>query len=781
MSEDQTYFNKDWFTHEVYGEWLVQTKFNTQYRCKVCRKTNELSNMGIQALKTHSDGAKHKKNLKSVNNFFSNSKAPTPSPACVAEPDNETKKQTKLNDLVGSSVVADAEIRWILKCVSSGFSNNSNADTSKLFSVMFSDSVIADKFQLGADKLRYSINFGIGPHFKNILMGNIKESDFYVVSYDESLNSVTQTSEMDLLVRYFDKSTKQVHTRYVSSSFLGHARHADLFREFTSFSEDLLESKLIQISMDGPAVNWKFYEVLQQDRKEKGYPQLINIGSCGLHTIHGGFKTGAEKTDWNLKGVMKAAFTILHDSPARREDYESVTGSQTYPLPFCATRWVEDKPVADRLIEIWSCIKQLVNFWNGLVKSKQPSSKSFEVIKSSVRDELLVAKLGFFSYFADFFKPFLTAYQTDQPMTPFLYNDICTLLKNIFSVIVKPDVISKCETASQLKNILNNADNMLNTKEVNVGFVASKSIEKLKKKDQVSKTEVASFKSNVKKFVITTVNKILEKSPIGSVVVRNANAFDPKTILTSSSHELIKKVKSIMSHLIQLEWFNESYSDKVIFQYRDFLENEVKELHDRFQHYKRKDCRLDDFFFSICSIDSKYEELSAVLKIILTLSHGQSAVERSFSLGNSVVVDNISETSIINKKLIRDHLLANKLSADSIHISREMRNDYKAASTKYRIHLEQEKQKKVRSEKDNQKSIITEEMNVLKLKIEEAKKSIGFLEGEYVQAVKEAEVKNSMSYVKKANALKRKSDEDKEEIKSLEKTLSILEEKRAKI
>ena len=58
------------------------------------------------------------------------------------------------------------------------------------------------------------------------------------------------------------------------------------------------------------------------DRKEKGLPQLINIGSCGLHVIHGSFKTGAEKTDWNLKKIMKAAHTILHNTPARREDYE---------------------------------------------------------------------------------------------------------------------------------------------------------------------------------------------------------------------------------------------------------------------------------------------------------------------------------------------------------------------------------------------------------------------------------------------------------------------------
>ena len=74
--------------------------------------------------------------------------------------------------------------------------------------------------------------------------------------------------------------------------------------------------------MDGPSVNWKFYEAVTKDRAENELHQLINIGSCGLH-IHGAFKLGAEATNWNIKKVLQSAFQILHDSPARQEDYES--------------------------------------------------------------------------------------------------------------------------------------------------------------------------------------------------------------------------------------------------------------------------------------------------------------------------------------------------------------------------------------------------------------------------------------------------------------------------
>ena len=81
-----------------------------------------------------------------------------------------------------------AEIVWALKSVLSGYSNNSCADISKIFTCMFPDSKIAKSFELGATKLKYVINFGIAPYFRDIL----QRSDCFVISFDESLNDYTQ-------------------------------------------------------------------------------------------------------------------------------------------------------------------------------------------------------------------------------------------------------------------------------------------------------------------------------------------------------------------------------------------------------------------------------------------------------------------------------------------------------------------------------------------------------------------------------------------------------------
>ena len=52
--------------------------------------------------------------------------------------------------------------------------------------------------------------------------------------------------------------------------------------------------------MDGPSVNVKLIQVVQDDRKDKELPHLLDIGACHLHALHGSFKMGIEKSEWEM-------------------------------------------------------------------------------------------------------------------------------------------------------------------------------------------------------------------------------------------------------------------------------------------------------------------------------------------------------------------------------------------------------------------------------------------------------------------------------------------------
>ena len=69
-------------------------------------------------------------------------------------------------------------------------------------------------------KMQYGlINHGLAPYFKSLLLDSLKKSDIYVYSFDESLNYVTQTCEMDLYIRYWDIIDNQVSVRYQDLRF----------------------------------------------------------------------------------------------------------------------------------------------------------------------------------------------------------------------------------------------------------------------------------------------------------------------------------------------------------------------------------------------------------------------------------------------------------------------------------------------------------------------------------------------------------------------------------
>ena len=52
----------------------------------------------------------------------------------------------------------------------------------------------------------------------------------------------------------------------------------------------------LKVSMDGPNVNWKFVDMFSHQLIDEYSTTFLNIGSCGLHIIHGAFKHGSERT-----------------------------------------------------------------------------------------------------------------------------------------------------------------------------------------------------------------------------------------------------------------------------------------------------------------------------------------------------------------------------------------------------------------------------------------------------------------------------------------------------
>ena len=161
--------------------------------------------------------------------------------------------------------------------------------------------------------------------------------------------------------------------------------------------------KLLSVSMDGPNVNWKFLEILQQEQAEQyGGAQLIVVGSCGLHTLHNACKGGFIM--WQMDKVLRAMHYLFHNTPARREDFTLLTKTTQFPLPFCGHRWLENLPGVERALEVWPSLIMYVD----AVRTKRlpnPGTSSFDTLETAQKDPLIMAKLYFYMFVIRTFSP----------------------------------------------------------------------------------------------------------------------------------------------------------------------------------------------------------------------------------------------------------------------------------------------------------------------------------------------------------------------------------------
>ena len=382
---------------------------------------------------------------------------------------SSSQSSSSMDQFVTKNDVLKAEVLWVLKVVTSHFSYKSCEGLNGLFLKMFPDSKIAEKFACGESKCARMARFGLAPHFKSLLVESINHADNFVLLFDESLNFENQKTQLDVHIRSWQAD--KVSSRYFGSEFLGHGNAKNLVEHVSKCIEQLYFLKCLQISMDGPNVNWKFYKDITLQIKTDFNNDLIDIGSCGLHILHGAFKTAIEKNKLfgELESLFSSVYWLFKDSPARRDDFEKITGSSCFPIKFCKHRWLANLPVAQRFLLVWENIKKFVQAVDRKQVSK-PKCKSFTVAKDNVANEMVVPMTQFYITLAQEIYPFLERYQCDKPMIPFLGQDLFNLLRALMQRFLKSDIMSSL--TSQYKVVtfdIKNESNYCTAKKVSMG------------------------------------------------------------------------------------------------------------------------------------------------------------------------------------------------------------------------------------------------------------------------------------------------------------------------
>lgn len=693
-------FVQDWTNpeHCQFAAWVrpVESNTNAAY-CVLCRKQFSLSNMGRRALTSHAESKKHRlaatgAATPSVTSFFTTparkpaaaivqagpvaSSSVPPSFASTAATDIQPERAAK--DIFQRDIeVINAEVMWCLNAVMTHTSYRAAAASASLFPLMFPSSATAKKVQLGKDKVGYTVVYGLAPFFKEILVSEVSQASHLVVAFDESLNKVAQKEQMDVLVRFWSEAEECVKTRYLTSCFLGRTRAEELVSAFKSATDGLSRSKILQISMDGPNVNMKFLREIKQELCDSSdSPQILEVGSCGLHVVNGAFKTGHAATGWQLVEFLRAIYNLFKCVPARRAEYARITESNIYPLKFCAVRWLENVRVISRALEVLPYLKVYVESCRN--ENKRPTSASYGVVETAIRDPLLPAKLTFMLSVAEELQPFLAQFQTDSPMFPFLGTALENLLRLLMSRIVKKEVMMAADSPLKLVKVdMDQPANILGTPKIDLGFATRNA---LRKAPKLSDLTVLAFRKDCATFVKNCAKKIAERSPLKFKLTRGSSCLDPACALIPELGE--RRLSEALEVLTEHQWMTGAEADRTLRSYKHVCS--LASTQAALKCFDRSTHRLDALWAGVCGSN---KELFTFAKIILSLSHGNASVERGFSINKDCLVENQKEQSLVAQRIVFD-AVSSAGGVASVPLTKRMLQMVRGANARWKEELE---------------------------------------------------------------------------------------------
>lgn len=370
-------------------------------------------------------------------------------------------------------------------------------------------------------------------------------------------------------------------------------------------------------------------------------------------------------------------------------------------------RWVQNANVAERILEILPYLRAFCDHFKG--KCSEATSKSYGAMKLRLCDKLLSAKLAFFAFIARKLETFLTTYQTDLPMVPFLYTDITALYITLASTIFKSQILLK-----STKEIVsaNPADITIqkSPRDADFGFSVKSELGKI---NDLTKDDKMNFRKECITFIVSLLQHLKQVTPVNSRLARGLSIFDPNVF---KENGILSRLNSFLEEIVSIGWLSGQEADDVKEEFVKFVN--IPSVLESAKEYRR-DQRLDSFLLPLMQENGVSDLLSTLVRRVLVLSHGQATIERGFNVNKELLVENQHESSVIAHRIVYDAI--RECDLKTIEISSKMLMHARHARTRY-----SQAQKDRRSEKvtKSQKALTKKRLQLEITEIEEEKKKL---------------------------------------------------------
>ncbi len=449
----KTKYNTSW---ESTYDWIKSsTKSENHAFCKICSRDISIA-AGSTQLDQHQTKVIH---LKNKTTWKNQSKFSFQSGSVQLTSSKST------NQLIAEDEVLHAEVVRCLDIVDSNLPFAvADTDAAK-YAKMFPSCREIKSYQQKSNKVRYTIQFGIAPYIKELILTELRGLPF-TFKFDESTSSQTK-KQYDGYATYDSPHFGRIITTYLGTLFVGKCTADDLLKHMKELmGKSRLEIEaILSLGMDGPNVNLLFKKKLEKELKCK-CKNIIDTGTCPLHIASNAFLEGLKalqsEAGIDFDQFVLDLFGFFKYSAKRVQDYLDVrefTELQSRRMmKHVTTRWISLHDVLIRVMEQLPNLKEY--FLKELPKEKGFNYKSgvgnqerYIRIKNALQNKKLPAVAYAVIYVSKAFKDFLVSLQTTRPMITILYDKMINLIKNCMQKFLLEESSTSNGTMKSLKKL----------------------------------------------------------------------------------------------------------------------------------------------------------------------------------------------------------------------------------------------------------------------------------------------------------------------------------------
>ena len=116
-----------------------------------------------------------------------------------------------------------------------------------------------------------------------------------------------------------------------------------------------------------------------------------------------------------------------------------------------------------------------------------------------------------------------------------------------------------------------------------------------------------------------------------------------------------RRMKQLVQILYEANHITASGAERAESQFATLTVKAASTLTEDFERFDRKKERLDHFCYRVIGDDGENKELfNDVVRLVLTMSHGNASVESGFSINSDLLVENLCEQSLMAQRTVYD-------------------------------------------------------------------------------------------------------------------------------